>query len=339
MLRAITKKQAFPATGSFTNDLKTEGTKARVFFERYFPNLGLVRATLRSAVAGAETLEPAEKDGYPWGTVGVAIDYRLRFSFPVAASLPARWDNWAANPEMPFALIVRDTDLPRPLVAEYGASEAVSGRRDSAWLKAAGPFFGELGLFLRNAQPHEGKLDTCTEERLCRFCFVLALYDDIARSRGAWSGTPLLSLHPGAATDDLLALCPPAAAADLAAMAEAFQGSQSQLLKGKAALNPWFSGGEGDLIVDDCYIDFKAARDPKRPSPSQWPRKLLGYVLLDTKDRYGIRTVGLYLARQYQLVTWSLQDLTKMLTPDGQQRMSLVEARSELSHWLGLPRA
>lgn len=329
------------STGSFTNDLKTKGTEIRGFFEHYFPNLGAARAALRSAVAGAGTLEPAEKVGYPWGTVGVAIDYRLRLSFPAAASLPARWDICAAQPEVPFSMMIAP-DLPKPLVAEYGASEAVSSRADAAWLGVAGPFFGELGLFLREARPHEAKLDDASEERLCRFCFALALYDEVARSRGAWSGTPLLDLGPSATTEDLLALCPRAAAADLAAMADAFRASQPELLGGRAVLNPRFlrqpsGGGDGDLVVDDCYIDFKATLDPKRPSPSQWPWELLGYVLLDTTDRYGIRRAGLYLARQARLVTWSLGGLTAMLAPEGRPPMPLAEARSALSDWLGRP--
>lgn len=329
-------RKGFPQTGSFTNDLKTSGTEIRGFFEHFFPNLSAARASLRSAVAGAETLEPAERAGYPWGTVGVAIDYRLRFSFPVAASLPARWDDWAANPEMPFALLVGDPSLPKPLVAEYGASNEILGR-PSPWLRAAGQFFGELGLFLRETRPHKAELDDRAEERLCRFCFALGLYDEVARSRGAWSGTPLLGLGAGATTEDLLALCPREAAADLVTMAGAFHRSQEELLKGKAVLNPGFSGGgDGDLVVDDCYIDFKTARDPKKPSPSQWPWELLGYVLLDTADRYGIRRAGLYLARQSRLVTWSVEDLAGVLASEGQPPMPLAEARSALSNWLHL---
>jgi hypothetical protein len=321
---------------SFTNDLKTEGTRARTFFEEHFPNVAAARAELRLQVAGAETLEPEETDGYPWGTVGVTIDYRLRFCFPAAASLPSRWETWSANPGMPFALLVGDPNLPKALVAEWGASE--SAGEGSPWTRAAGAFFSELGLFLRQTRPHERRLDAEAEDRLCRFCFVLGLYDELERSRGAWSGTPLLGLGPEATTDDLLGLCSAAAAADMAAMVDAFHGSQAELLKGGAVLNPGFAyrggGADGDLVVEGCYIDIKAARDPKRPSPPQWPWELLGYTLLDHEDRYGISSVGLYLPRQSLLVTWPLEDFSRMLAGEGVAQLPIDVARRELRRWL-----
>ncbi len=124
---------------SFTNDLKAKGAKARAFFEEHFPDVAAARAALRLQVANAETLEPAEKDGYPWGTVGVAVDYRLRLCFPAAADLPSRWDVWSANPDIPFALMAGDPGLSKALVAERGASTSAIGGEGSPWVRAAGP--------------------------------------------------------------------------------------------------------------------------------------------------------------------------------------------------------
>jgi hypothetical protein len=234
--------------------------------------------------------------------VGTALDYRLRFSFPAYAALPGRWDMYVDNPDRRFGLAY-DLDnpgsLPRPLVAEQVASDALVGRgaavEAATWSRAASRFFGEFSVFLRRVRPHELSLDREDEERLCRFCYVLALYDEIKRNPvAAWAGTPLLNLQSMAGVDDMLALCSPVATADIAEMTRAFVLSQGHLLAGRAVLNPHFSHGDGDLIVDGCYIDIKAARVPKRPSPTEWPWELLGYALFDTEDAFGIHSVGLY---------------------------------------------
>ena len=199
--------------------------------------------------------------------MGVAIDYRLRLCFAAAAEPPLEMGHMVCQPRhRRFALLIGDPKLPKALVAELGASIVwrPSARRRS---QPAGAFFGQLGDFLRQERPHERRLDSEAEDRLCRFCFVLGLYDELYRSRAAWSGAPLLGLSPGATTDELLSLCTPVAAADLAAMANAFIASQPQLLRGDAILNPAFAyggGADGDLIVDGCYVDIKAVRDPKR---------------------------------------------------------------------------
>jgi hypothetical protein len=134
---------------------------------------------------------------------------------------------------------------------------------------------------------------------------------------------------------DLLGLCPSPAVQDLAALNGAFISSQASLLRGQAVLNPRFtsagllSGSDGDLIVDGCYIDIKATTEPNKPSPSLWPWELLGYVLLDHDNRYGINSVGLYLARQAMLVTWDLDEFASLLVGQG-QGFDLESVRSEL---------
>jgi hypothetical protein len=66
---------------------------------------------------------------------------------------------------------------------------------------------------------------------------------------------------------------------------------------------------EGDVIVGSTLLDCKAVitvRD--RDRIAGWLYQLLGYAWLDsTADRYGIRRVGLYLARHGVLLTWPLE--------------------------------
>ena len=108
----------------------------------------------------------------------------------------------------------------------------------STWSRAASRFFGEFCVFLRRVRPHELALGPEDEDTLCRYCYVLALYDEIGRNpAAAWSGTPLLSLQSASGVEDMLALCSSVATADIAAMSRAFVASHSQLLLGNAVLN------------------------------------------------------------------------------------------------------
>ena len=243
-----------------------------------FPTLRPCERICADAVAGADTIAPTQRDGYPWGTVGMAVDYRIRFNFAEAASLPSRWSKWVADPEAPFATPVGDAALPDALVAELGASKPVQIYEAYTWRRSAGAFFGELARFLGTACPHELSVSDRDEERLCRFCFALGLYEEFYRSTYAWSGSPMIDLGAsGGGFEDLLDLCPPDALKDLTEVSAAFIGSQHGLLNKPAVLNPTFAdskligGADGDLIADGCYIDIKTTTDPKKPSPTQWP--------------------------------------------------------------------
>ncbi len=284
---------------SLTQDLKTKGSWTRSFFETRFPNLAAVKADLRQRVEGSETIVPVGTVGYPWGAVGMALDYRIRLNFPASAALADRWATWVRDPGIGF-VVSRDPALPEPLVAEWGAARAISIYEAYTWRRAAGAFFGALASLLGQTKPHELAVTPQNEEELCRFCFVLALYEQFQRTLSAWASSPLIDLGTAGGIADLLGLCPSPAVQDLAALNGAFISSQASLLRGQAVLNPRFtsagllSGSDGDLIVDGCYIDIKATTEPNKPSPSLWPWELLGYVLLDHDNRYGINSVGLY---------------------------------------------
>jgi hypothetical protein len=73
-------------------------------------------------------------------------------------------------------------------------------------------------------------------------------------------------------------------------------------------------GADADLIVDGCLIDIKASVQPK--INPEWLRQLAGYVLLDYTDEQRIHSVGIYMARQGVLLTWSLADFFSLLAED-----------------------
>jgi hypothetical protein len=65
---------------------------------------------------------------------------------------------------------------------------------------------------------------------------------------------------------------------------------------------------DGDLILGDILLDVKVTKRPL-PLDQAWLDQLIGYALLDRGDWHSLRGVGLYLARQGQLVTWPLEEL------------------------------
>ncbi|MEV5903404.1 hypothetical protein [Streptomyces sp. NPDC052127] len=69
---------------------------------------------------------------------------------------------------------------------------------------------------------------------------------------------------------------------------------------------------DADLAVDGLLLDFKSTRYTRTLRQADaWP--LLGYLLLDTADRYRIDTVGLYLSRSGTLASWPVEEYLELL--------------------------
>jgi hypothetical protein len=62
--------------------LKRSGTLIHTFMKERLPNVVPLRPAWRESVRSAQTILPAEDPGGHWGTLGSAIDYRLRYYFP-----------------------------------------------------------------------------------------------------------------------------------------------------------------------------------------------------------------------------------------------------------------
>ncbi|MGW4984802.1 hypothetical protein [Streptomyces mirabilis] len=69
---------------------------------------------------------------------------------------------------------------------------------------------------------------------------------------------------------------------------------------------------DADFITDGFLIDCKALTRPHRVGRDE-VQQLAGYLLLDYDDRYGIREVGFYLARQGALIRWTVPEFLTML--------------------------
>ena len=227
------------------------------------------------------------------GTIGTAFDYRLRYFLVVTP--------------------------PESFVAVHGASRLAGGRSPDEAVEALDRLAAGTDLFssilthlkrvVGHVRPVGRRLTLAEEEELCRYCYLLALYDECCRMSGGGE-SPLQRLVPDASVDDASALVPEAAVADLCALVDGLHRSELASRSGRVIANPSFSGGtlvggaDGDLIIGDCLIDAKATiRGLKR----DWLYQVIGYLLLDFGDAHGIRTTGFYHARVPALLAWGLR--------------------------------
>lgn len=279
---------------SLTSHLKDPKSPVRRFMEERFADTRRVVGSTNALLRTAHTITPPALVGtYPYADVGHAIDYRLRYYFAVTPS--------------------------EELVAWRGARignvvEDLLERTDTAT-----EFFASLDAELARMNPVRKRLDRTDEERLARYCYALGLYEVIYRTGEAHAG--LRAAHD---TKDLLTLAPPEAVEDLMHLSYAFYDGYSGLLELPTTLNPTFDGSgdvggaDADFVVDGCLLDIKATIKPRLDK--LWLYQLLGYVLLDYSDAYGISEVGIYYARQATEVRWDLRELIELLggpdTPD-----------------------
>jgi hypothetical protein len=105
---------------------------------------------------------------------------------------------------------------------------------------------------------------------------------------------------------------------DVCQLSWLFYDQYTEILTHPVVLNPTFAGSrdiggaDADLIVDNCLIDIKATINPKLDV--KWLYQVLGYVLLDYEDEYHIQSIGLYLARQGELIQWPLDPFLAAMT-------------------------
>jgi len=319
------------STTRLTYELHQPASPVRKFIDACFAvPLGQVRRSLPAEVRqqlGTVVLPPpASLRSGALGTVGTAFDYRVRFYFtaPAAQTLPAGrgaallWGLESVE-ELPDGTLVTWEPSPRP--AHFGPSPAVVGE-----------FFAQVDHFVTTYSPQGRQLSESGEETLARYCLILALFEEVYRAFGApYFDSPLFHLGKDASAADLLALASADQVADLRALwngllATVDLGYESVIYNPVLGFGSF--GADADLILDDCLLELKTSQ---RPQLAQYLRQLLGYVLLDTEDRYGIRRIGLYLARQRCLVTFSLHDLLIGSTGDRKQgRIRLEERLAEL---------
>ena len=227
----------------------------------------------------------------PWGTIGMALDYRLRYYFSKTPSED---------------LVAYKLNFNIEYSEDLGAYHRTLNP-ESEYLE----FFTDLDILLEENPPSGVRLSQTHEDLLNKYCIVLSLLDEKARG---FRQNPLLEGMPDAKS--LLDIVENHWIDDLRELSWNFYDNHHHLLSLPHVQNPTFTesslvgGADADLIIDRMLIDIKTT---KNLIGALELRQLLGYLLLDSDDQYGIESIGFYLARQGIFVAWPIEEVIRNL--------------------------
>ena len=277
---------------SLSSHLADKSSPIRRFLETNFSNHRAFLSVARKQLKLANTIRPTQTSSYPWPTIGTTIDYRLRYYFDITPT--------------------------EELVAHKSASliDAFGPLDDNlAQMPESSELFISMDAFLLEIDPRGRRLTGVEEDKLNRFCYVLALYEQIFRA-GPEINSPLYN-NKFKRAQDFLSIPDPNCITDLRNLSWQFYDNFEHLLSLQHVLNPTFEGSIGiggadaDLIIDGVLIDIKTST--KLEIDRGWLWQLMGYVLLDYSDCYNICSIGLYMARQDLLFQWSMRETLAFL--------------------------
>ena len=320
---------------SHLKDRKHRNSPVRQHLHTRFPHTAPLAKPVNARLRTMPWLRPpGETATYPWGTIGMAVDYRLRYSFAITPSSqlaaykgllrytglqladvdPTTGERFFRNRRTGELFSVDPTTDKLPEEARLpGATCAV---------EAAQGFFAGLDDTLARLQPVRRRLESEAEQEMARLCYVLALFETVYRGggRGAAYGS-LFTLPEMRTVADLLAAVETAWVDDICQLQDLFMQQHQDLLTQPFVLNPKFGlgsdaigGADADLIVDGCLIEIKTTKQSAVDPVSL--RQLAGYTLLDWQDTQRIQAVGLYLSRHGLLVRWPLDEFFGVLAGD-----------------------
>ena len=269
----------------------------RRFFYKSFPNTsGVVREQNKKLAQVHTVLPESSRDQpVPYGELGMAIDYRIRCYFGIT----------------PY----------RRLVAFGGAYRHMQtlDKRYSISSALIRWFFEDLERFLRQVDPCRRNLGTVQERQLNRYCFVLALFEQLFRIN-PHPNNLLFSQKNISTVTDLLSIADDLWIEDLCSLSNRFYERYREHLSDPVHLNPTFTGSgaiggaDADLILNGCLLDIKTTVTPKITNTMLY--QIVGYTLLDYEDEYHINELGIYLARQAKTLQWDIRELLDRLHTD-----------------------
>ncbi len=291
-----------------TKHLKDSSNPVRQFLKQRFPRTASLTRKANLQLQSEDTINPGFKPKI-YDLLATAIGYRIRYSFVITSV-----DELAESVGAWFFSYYWG-DYPSRLHSE----------------KPIKDFFDGLDDTLEAIAPVKQRLKDEQEKLLARYCYVLALFEQLCRDINSYLYSPLLMPWRKQSVDELLGIPTDAEIDDLCAMSWLFYDRYHDRLSLRSVLSPTFkecgvvSESDADLIVGRCLMEIKASIKPKITSLLLW--QLAGYLLLDDKDKYKIRSVGIYMARQGKLLQWPIVDFLRQLT--GNDVVSLAQLRQE----------
>ncbi|MFI9365944.1 hypothetical protein ACIG5E_33570 [Kitasatospora sp. NPDC053057] len=310
---------------SLTSGLSCPRTPLRRFLDREMSaGPKPLRENFRTRYATEPVLMPPEGVGTEAGTVGTAIDQRLRLALT------------AAEP----------VDLATHLGIDI--SRGMGGRQAGERMGVVGEqLLQRLAETVHALDPDNRDLpmDRSWEEEqdLARLLLAAAWYQVAARNPFGFTYTPLflaaveapkdltlerlLDLPHRDLVDDVTAQLDHAATGPLQALRATTDPADC---KGGVMFAGIDITADADLLADGTLIEIKSTRHPHRfEKATAW--QILGYLLLDTPDHHRIDTVGLYLTRTATLATWPVEDYLALL---GARCRDLTQLRATFAELL-----
>ncbi len=288
---------------SLTSHLKTPTSPIRLFLRDSFP---ILDGTKRGSPSWKQLSLLLSLDNLPscklpspapksyQGTIGIAVDYRLRYYFK----------------------LYRSSDT----VAAVGV-DLLGGRGK----KLGTRFLRHHDKLVARLAPLNRPLSEGEEAELNANCVVLAWFEQIFRC-----GRSLPAFEDSFRTgkvEDILAIVPPEAVKDIGQISTAFADDAKRLFENHVILNPTFSGSQdvggadADIIVGKTLIDFKCTANINASKIRDAALQLLGYVLLDYGGKYDISEIMVYLPRHrtsWRVSLWQfvlpLADVVRTMT-------------------------
>ncbi len=269
---------------SLSSHLEDKNSPVRQFVRAAFGDVvSILARDARQQLKTATTVQPETSVGYAYSTIGTAVDYRLRYYF-------------AVTPHEEF-------------VAYRGA--AYLAHFIPNFIDLAQEFFERLTGVITSISPVGKRLAELEEHTINRYCYVLALLEQLTRSFRTWDSSALFKHRT---LNEWLDIPNSQEIADLSELSWLFYEKHHRLLSFPHVLNPTFEGSsdvdgaDADLIVNNLLVELKTTTRPTEKT-SEALYQLLGYALLDYVDEYQINAVGLYMVRQGLLLQWNLETI------------------------------
>jgi hypothetical protein len=274
--------------GPLTYELAQKDSPIRRFFDdRFGAGLKDAQAAYRAA-AGPILVPGVPRETADAGTIGTAADWMMRF---------------LVHPTPSLGLAAQGASLCGMLPA----------LKELAFMLGVGD--GGTGQFTGPAR------GTGTEpDLLYRACWGLALLTEVYRRGPEIAALGPLGRLPRKSAGSLLEAAPDAGLEQLAALRGVMESALLPAVRSRRglwAIGPVFAGsqimrGDADLIAGGLLTELKTTtKKPSLAVTDLW--QVVGYVLMDYVDEFGITDVALFSARYGYLAQWNLGTLLPQL--------------------------
>jgi hypothetical protein len=322
---------------SLTSHLANTSSPIGQFIKQRFAHTGMLTKEPNRQLKNVQTFRPILQAGeqYPYGLLGMVIDYRIRYAFGITPYQKlVAWQGamklivkaWESDNDIPFDWENIPVRFPLPADASGNFLKLAEGPYP---FKLVQEFFAGLDTTVQALQPVGRLLEPEAERTLDRYCVVLSYFEQVFRSSAYLQG-PLMQPTVKQSIVELLSIPQDAWLNDMSELVSLFFDRYHYLLSRPRVLNPTFAGSldiggaDADLVVDGCLIDIKTTISPQ--IKADYLYQLAGYLLLDYNDALQINSVGIYLARQGILFAWPVADFLQELTGED---VSLAKLRRE----------